>query len=550
MNYIAEYEKWLNAVDADTKEELKELNDSEIKDAFYKNLEFGTGGLRGVLGAGTNRMNKYVIARATQGLANYIIKNTTDLSDESVAIAYDSRNFSSFFAEVASGVLNSNGIKTYIFDSLRPTPELSFAVRYLSATAGIVITASHNPKEYNGYKVYWSDGGQVPPHVASEILAEINDIDMFDVDMKPANSLQTIIGDEVDEAYLTEVYKQSVNKDVNKDGFRLVYTPLHGSGNKLVRGILEKSGFKDVIIVKEQELPDGNFPTVNSPNPENKECFEMAIELAKANNVDLIIGTDPDSDRMGIVVRNKSGEYVTMTGNQVGVMLTDYILSSSALPEDGAVISTIVSTPMAKKIAENYGIRYISTLTGFKFIGEKIYEFERDGSGTFMFGFEESYGYLKGTYCRDKDAVVASMLTAEMAAYYAEKGLTLYEVMNGLYEKFGGYYEDLQSITLTGIEGMDKMKSIMGYFRNDMPNTFIGEQVTKITDYLGDTDLPKSDVISVELQSGITFVVRPSGTEPKIKIYYLSTAETYDAAKSKAERLKAEVTSLIEKTVK
>jgi len=545
VNWSEEYKRWQENADAETQNELKGLPEDEIKDRFYRHLEFGTGGLRGVIGAGTNRINRYIVARATKGLADYIIENKGDASKESVVIAYDSRNFSKDFAKTAADILSFNGIKAYLFDGLRPTPELSFAIRYKNATAGIVITASHNPAKYNGYKVYWSDGGQIPPEIARKILDKINNIDVFDVAEGSNEQLIEYVGEEIDDAYIENVYMQSVNPDVKKDNFKLVYTPLHGSGNKPVRRILKRSGFENVIVVESQEKPDGNFPTVKSPNPENKECFDIAIDLAKRNNVDLIIGTDPDSDRMGIVVKNRAGEYVTMTGNQVGIMLLDYILSSRELPENPAVVTTIVSTRMADLICEKYGTKLFRTLTGFKFIGEKIYEFERDNSFTFMFGFEESYGYLKGTYCRDKDAVVASMLTAEMAAYYAEQGLNLYEVMNNLYEQYGGYYEELESITFEGIEGANKIKEIMRLFRENTPDR-IGEcKIEKLTDYLKDTDLPKSDVLYFELDNDVHFVIRPSGTEPKVKIYYLSKGVTFEDAKIKATAIKEAVNAVM-----
>lgn len=545
IDCITEYNKWLQKADDKTKAELKNLSKDDIEDRFYRHLEFGTGGLRGVLGAGTNRMNAYIIARATKGLADYIKENSDDISEESVVIAYDSRNYSKEFAKKAANILSGCGIKTYLFDELRPTPELSFAIRYKKATAGIVITASHNPAKYNGYKVYWSDGGQIPPNVAQSIFERIDKIDVFDVDIEPDDSLIEIIGEEVDDAYIENVYKQSVNPDVNKDNFKLVYTPLHGSGNKLVRRILDKSGFKNVLIVKEQELPDGNFSTVASPNPENKECFDIAISLAKANDVDLIIGTDPDSDRMGIVVRNKKGEYVTMTGNQVGILLLDYILSSGTLPERPAVVTTIVSTRMADIICTHYGVKLFRTLTGFKFIGEKIYEFEKANDYTFMFGFEESYGYLKGTYARDKDAVVASMLTAEMAAYYAQKNLSLYEVMESLYAKFGGYYDELESITFEGIDGAQKIKEIMSHFRNDTPKKIGDYEIKELIDYLGDTELPKSDVLYFKLSNDVDFVVRPSGTEPKVKIYYMAKGKTYEEAKIESDCVKKAVNAIM-----
>lgn len=543
MNCEQEYKNWIENADDETVRELQKA-EGERRDRFYKELEFGTGGLRGVLGAGTNRMNKYVVARATLGLAEYINKNAAD--DKSVVIAYDSRNYSREFAETAANVLISKGIKTYVFDELRPTPELSFAVRYLGATAGIVITASHNPAKYNGYKIYWSDGGQIPPEIADAILGEINQKGYFEAELS-GNEEQIIwIGNEIDEKYLDNVYLQSVNKDVDKKGFKLVYTPLHGSGNKLVRKILKKAGYEDIIVVKEQELPNGDFPTVKSPNPEDKEGFEIAIKYAKKNNVDLIIATDPDSDRMGIAVRNGAGEYVTMTGNQVGVMLLNYILSQKQIPENGAVVTTIVSTKMAEAVCAYYGVELIKTLTGFKYIGEKIHEFEESGKNTFLFGFEESYGYLAGTYARDKDAVVASMLTAEMACFYSKRNMTLIDVMDKLYGKFGGYYEELESITLEGENGMENIKRTMNYFRTGGVSEIGGCRIESVTDYLGETGLPKSNVLSFFTDNGVNFIIRPSGTEPKLKIYYLAKGENYNDAKNKAQQIKSDVSKTIE----
>lgn len=543
MNYSEEYKRWCNLADADTVAELEGMSEAEIRECFYKHLEFGTSGIRGVIGAGTNRMNSYVIKRATKGLADYILRN----DNSGVVIAYDSRNFSPEFARCAADVLTGMGIKTYIFESLRPTPVLSFAVRYLKATAGIVITASHNPAKYNGYKVYWSDGGQIPPHIASEILKEINKTDIFENYAAPDDNLLNIIGKDVDDAFVDAVCAQSINGDVISkvaDKFKVVYTPLHGSGNIPVRRVLDKIGMKNVLVVKEQELPNGNFPTVKSPNPEEKEGFNIAIELAKKNDVDLIIGTDPDSDRMGIVVRNKSGEYVTMTGNQVGIMLLDYILKCKSekgiLPENGAVVTTIVSTKMAEAVCAHYGVTLFKTLTGFKYIGEKIYEFEQNLNHEFLFGFEESYGYLAGTYCRDKDAVVASMLTCEMAAYYYDKGLTLFEVMEALYKKFGGYCEELVSVTLEGEQGVKEINRIMTSYRENPCEEIGGIKVEKLTDYLESekTLLPKSDVLRFTMQNGVDFIMRPSGTEPKIKYYILSKGDDFKDAQNKIKQLR------------
>lgn len=565
MNYINEYDNWCKSTnDEIIKKELSEIegNDSEIKERFYKHLEFGTGGLRGIIGAGCNRMNKYVIRRATKGLADYISEQGDAAKEKGVVIAYDSRNFSREFALEAALVLCHNKIKVYLFDSLRPTPELSFAVRYMSAIAGIVITASHNPAEYNGYKVYWEDGAQISPAIADKVIEYINNSDYFTVESADENSpYLNIIGAEVDKAYIDAVTKQTVYPDVNKN-LKIVYTPLHGSGNLLVRAALKKIGFENVIVVKEQEMPDGNFPTVASPNPENKECFDIAIKIAKEQGADLIVGTDPDSDRVGIVVKNTLGEYVTMTGNQVGAMLVHYILTAKkergALPENGAIVSTIVSTKMGKTIADKFGIKFFKTLTGFKFIGEKIYEFERDNSYEFLLGYEESYGYLSGTYARDKDAVVATMLICEMAAYYAEKGMTLYDVMEELYKIYGGFSEELVSITLTGSDGMEKINKIMESFRNNTPSKIGCFDLLAVRDYKksirntigGESeklDLPKSDVLYFEMSDGIDFIIRPSGTEPKIKIYFLSSAEDKVNADKKIKLLKSDVIKEIEK---
>lgn len=542
MNYRQEYLRWMENADEATRNELFSLTDEQEKeDRFYRKLEFGTGGLRGVIGAGTNRINSYVVAGATQGLAAYIKKH--GIAAQGVVIAYDSRNFSRKFAETASRVLNANGIKTYLFDELRPTPELSFAVRYLSAAAGIVITASHNPAKYNGYKVYWSDGGQIPPEIAAKILEEINKVDEFGVQCAADSDLQMVIGSEVDEAYLERVYEQAVNPVSHS--VKIVYTPLHGSGNKLVRKILRKAGFDEVSVVKEQEKPDGNFPTVTSPNPENRESFTLALKLAEAEHADLIIGTDPDSDRVGVMVRNRDNEYIALTGNQVGVLLANYILSSIKLTGNEAIVSTIVSTRMIRPLTEYYKVRYFDTLTGFKYIGEKIHEFEKNQKEQFLFGFEESYGFLKGTYCRDKDAVAASMLIAEMTAYYAERGLTLPEMMERLYCQFGGFYEEQQSIIFEGMDGSGRIQEIMVSLRQNEFQDIGGIQVVHITDYMQPTNLPKADVLCFELKNQVNILIRPSGTEPKLKIYYLSRGETYLDARKKVGIVKGKFQSFI-----
>ncbi len=563
MDYLKEYGHWLENLNTEEKKELEKIknNDAEIKDRFYKALEFGTAGLRGVIGMGLNRMNVYVVGQATQGLANQLIKTNPGRNDLKVTIAYDSRHKSDEFAKTAACVLAANGIKALIFSELKPVPELSFSVRYKKADAGIAVTASHNPAKYNGYKVYGNDGAQLGPELASIVLDEIEKTDIFngvkkcDFDDAVKSGMIEIMGDEVEEVYLDRVQEQCINPELIKEkgeSLKFVYTPFHGTGNKPVRKILDRVGFKNVLVVKEQELPDGDFPTVKSPNPENKEGFKIAIELAKKNSADLIIGTDPDADRVGILVKDKTGEYINLTGNQTGVLLCEYILSMrkelGTLPRDGFVVKTIVTTNIIKKICDSYGIEMKEVLTGFKFIGEKIKEAEESGKGTYVFGFEESYGYLAGTYARDKDAVVASMLIAEMALYYQEKGLSLYDQLLNIYKKYGYYKEEVVSVTMEGIEGLDKIKSIMDNIRKNPPTIFGGKNVLAVRDYktsvrtdvkTGETEkitLPESNVIYLELEDGNNFIIRPSGTEPKIKLYCLLCGK--DAAETEALALK------------
>lgn len=522
MNYIKEYEKWLENADAETVAELKKMNDSEKQDAFYRCLEFGTGGLRGVMGVGTNRMNVYTVRQATQGVANEVLENGGE--DKGVVIAFDSRNNSKRFAYECAKVLCANGVKTYLFDDLRPTPELSFAVRYLGCARGIVITASHNPKEYNGYKVYGEDGGQIPPKIADKIIKYIEDTDLFDSVKVCENPKINVIGKEVDDAYIDAVKAESVNNVSIPDDFKVVYTPIHGSGNKLVRRILDEIGVKNVFVVPEQELPDGNFPTVESPNPENIEAFDIAIEYAKKQNADLVFGTDPDSDRIGVAVKTDDGNYKALNGNQTGCLLLEYILrkekENGTLAKNGAVVKTIVTTELVRSIADDYGVKTLDVLTGFKFIGEKIKEFEQTGDQEFLFGLEESYGYLKGTYARDKDAVVAAMLVCEMAADYKATGKTLYDGLTEIYEKYRYMQSGLKTLTLKGSDGAEKIKSIMKHIRQYTPQTIAGCEVNEVKDYLkGIEKMPKSDVLKFFLDKG-WFAVRPSGTEPKIKFYY------------------------------
>ena len=572
MNYMEEYQRWLDNADAETVAELKAISgdEKEIEERFYRSLEFGTAGLRGVIGAGPNRMNSYVVGQATQGLANQLIKTNPADAELSVAIAYDSRIKSDEFAKTAAAILAANGIKVYLFEELKPVPELSFTIGYKKATAGIVITASHNPAKYNGYKVYGSDGAQLNPELASIVLEEMEKTDMFkdvktcDFDKAVADGKIVMIGDDVEDAYLDCVQAQCINPELDREKggtLKFVYTPFHGSGNKPVRKILKRIGFDDVVIVKEQEMPDGRFPTVASPNPENKEGFELAIGYAKECGADLIIGTDPDADRVGIIVKNKDGEYNTFTGNQVGALLSEYILSSlkerGELPKDGYIVKTIVTTNLIKAICDAYGVEMKEVLTGFKFIGEKIKESEQTGIGTYLFGFEESYGYLKGTYARDKDAVVATMLIAEMTLYYKEKGSSLAEQLDNIYDKYGYYLEYVESVVMEGMDGSAKIAGIMENLRNNPPKEVAGKKVLAVRDYKtsirtevesGKTekiDLPVSDVIYLELADGNNFVVRPSGTEPKIKLYCLLRGEDKADAEKLMEAVKKDIKEIV-----
>ena len=540
MNYKEEYKKWLSAVNPEERAELEALNESEIEDSFYRDLEFGTGGLRGVMGPGTNRMNVYIVRRATQGLANEILSAGDDKAKMGVVIAYDSRNNSKRFASECASVLCANGIKTYLFDSLRPTPELSFAVRYLGCFRGIVITASHNPKEYNGYKVYGEDGGQIPPHTAEKILGFINSTDVFK-DVKTSDNPDYIsIGDKIDNEYIKAVKAESAGVKI-PDDFKVVYTPIHGSGNLLVRSILKEIGVNNLFVVPEQEQPDGNFPTVKSPNPENSEAFDIAVKYAKEQNADLIFGTDPDSDRIGVVVKTSGGDYKVLNGNQTGSILCEYILrkakENGKLPQNAAIIKTIVTTEMARAIADSFGVYTEDVLTGFKFIGEKIKEYEQSGSHTYMFGFEESYGCLKGTYARDKDAVVGAMAITEAAADYKAKGMSLYEGLEALYKKYGYFAEKLETITLKGIDGQKQIKEIMKRFRTEK----LPVEVIKTLDYsIGIDGLPKSDVLKYFTENG-WFAVRPSGTEPKIKLYFGVRADSAEKAEEELNQLSTAV---------
>ena len=567
MDYKEVYEQWIANpyFDEATKEELKSIaeDENEIKERFYMDLEFGTAGLRGIIGAGTNRMNIYVVRRATQGLANYIAK--VDKKSQGVAIAYDSRHMSPEFAQEAALCLAANGIKAYIFETLRPTPELSFAVRHLGCVAGINVTASHNPPEYNGYKVYWEDGAQITPPHDSGIMGEVkaisdwNTVKTMDKAEAEKAGLFEVIGKEVDDAYMAELKKQVIHMDaIQAEGknLKIVYTPLHGTGNIPARRILKELGFENVYVVKEQELPDGDFPTVSYPNPEAAEAFELGLKLAKEVDADLVLATDPDADRLGVRVKDKNGEYHDLTGNMSGCLLANYEISqrkavNGSLPEDGALIKTIVTTNLADAIAKGYGVKLIEVLTGFKFIGQQILGFEKSGKGSYLFGFEESYGCLIGTYARDKDAIVATMALCEAAAYYKTQGKTLWDAMIEMYEQFGYYKDDIKAVTMKGIEGLQKIQDIMNSLRQNPPAEFAGHKVVAVRDYKADTiknletgevtptGLPNSNVLYYELTNDAWVCVRPSGTEPKVKFYGVKGTSLADADEKSAVMGKA-----------
>ena len=549
-DYKSVYESWLNspAVDEDSKAELRALDEKEKEDRFYRELEFGTAGMRGVLGAGTNRINVYNVRRASQGVAKYVKDEKGEKSG--VLIGYDTRNCSKLFAEETARVLTANGIKVYLFDKVHSVPEVSFGIRSLKCAAGVMITASHNPKEYNGYKVYGADGGQMPPEAAEVVIDAIDATDIFSgvklISLEEAkkSGLLEMVGAKLDEEFLETIQKQQLNPEAIHevaDSFKLIYTPFHGTGSRPIKEILKRIGFKNVLVVKEQDTEDGNFPTVKSPNPEDKEGFAIAIDMAKKEDVDLIIGTDPDCDRVGVVVRDAGGVYRVLTGNQTGALLTEYILESRKkkgnLPKNGVVIKTIVTTELAAAVAEAYGVEIMNVLTGFKYIGEKMTEFEKTGAHTYLFGFEESYGCLVGTHARDKDGVVATMMIAEMAAYYKTKGQSLFEAMQAMYKKYGYYAEKTVSFTMPGKDGMEKMKELLENLRKSPLTEVNGMNVAAKTDYLSQTTdkngvsfdgLPKSDVLRFDLSDGKTyFIVRPSGTEPKIK-FYLGTVGASD----------------------
>lgn len=574
-DYMKIYEQWLADLyfDEDTKNELRAIADdeNEIKERFYMDLEFGTAGLRGIIGAGINRMNIYTVRRATQGLANYIKKQGGE--EKGVAIAFDSRRMSPEFAMEAAMTLAANGIKAYKFESLRPTPELSFAVRELGCIAGINITASHNPPEYNGYKVYWEDGAQfTPPHdkgVLEEVLAieDLSTVKTTSEEEALRSGKFQVIGKEIDDKYIENVKAQVVNQDaidrMQKD-ITIIYTPLHGTGNIPARRVMKELGFENVYVVPEQELPDGNFPTVSYPNPEAEEAFALGLKLAKEKNADLVLATDPDADRLGVYVKDaKTGEYHPLTGNMSGSLLCDYVLgqkqAKGQIPADGQVIKSIVTTNLVNAVAEHYGCELVEVLTGFKYIGQQILKEEQTGKGTYMFGMEESYGCLIGTYARDKDAISATAALCEAAAYYKEKGMTLWDAMVAMYEKYGYYKDTVKSIGLKGIEGLAKIQEIMENFRQEPPKTLGDYTVTAARDYkagtimdmasgaVRPTGLPSANVLYYEMNDGAWLCVRPSGTEPKIKFYYGVKGTSMEDADARSEKMGAELTELVNK---
>ncbi|AIY74810.1 phospho-sugar mutase [Bacillus anthracis] len=549
MNWKQEFSRWLSyaELDAELKEQLENMKQDEkkIEDSFYKNLEFGTGGMRGELGAGTNRLNVYTVRKATQGLAKFIEKLGEEAKKRGVVVAYDSRHKSPEFAMEVAATLGAHGITTYVFESLRPTPVLSFAVRHLHTVSGIVLTASHNPPEYNGYKVYGEDGGQLPPKEADELISYVNavedelTVEVADVEQLKADGLLHIIGQEVDDAYAAELNNVIINKEmvqkVGKD-LKIVFTPLHGTSNISVRRGLEEVGFTDVTVVKEQELPDPNFSTVKSPNPEEHAAFEYAIRDGEKIGADVLIATDPDADRLGVAVRNHDGEFQVLTGNQTGALMLDYLLSqkkeNGTLPENGVVLKTIVTSEIGRTIAKTYGLDTVDTLTGFKFIGEKIKQYEESGQYEFQFGYEESYGYLIRPFCRDKDAVQSVLFACEVAAYYKSQGKTLYDGLLEVFEKYGFFREDLVSLTLKGKDGAEQIQEMMATFRENPPKEVAGLTVVAVEDYKAsiitslqdghkeEIHLPKSNVLKYQLEDGSWFCLRPSGTEPKIKFYF------------------------------
>ncbi|WP_377891488.1 phospho-sugar mutase [Alkalihalobacillus sp. R86527] len=578
MNWKNEYKRWTSATELD--EELKrdltmlEGDEKSLEDAFYKNLEFGTGGMRGEIGPGVNRMNIYTVRKASEGLAQYILANGEDAKKHGVAIAYDSRHKSPEFAMESAKALASHGIQTYVFEELRPTPELSFAVRKLNAYAGIVITASHNPPEYNGYKVYGEDGGQLPPKVAAEVISYVNGVENeLEVNVSSEEELKSqglikMIGSDIDAQYIEQLKTLRVNKPLLEemgDQLKIVFTPLHGTANHPVREGLKAYGFKHVTVVEEQELPDPNFSTVSSPNPEEHAAFELAIQYGEKEDADVLLATDPDADRVGVAVKNQEGQYVVLTGNQTGALLLDYIITQmkekGELPENGAVLKTIVTSEIGRRIAEDNGLTSYDTLTGFKFIGERIKEFETTGQHTFLFGYEESYGYLIGDFVRDKDAVQACLVAAEVAAYYKSKGMTLYEGLLEVFEQYGYYQEGLESLTLKGKEGAEKIEALLTQFREEPPVEAAELKVTIVEDYQTSTrtymkdnhnetiELPQSNVLKYKLEDGSWFCLRPSGTEPKVKFYFGVNSSSLEDSQKKLDLLRESVMSKVKERV-
>lgn len=576
MDYMEVYRMWLKSpmLDEETRRELMDIseNKAELEDRFYKDLEFGTGGLRGIIGAGSNRMNRYTVGKATQGIANYIKKQGSNAAAKGVAIAFDSRFKSQEFAMQAALVLNANGIKAYIYEELQPTPLLSFSIRRLGAIAGFVITASHNPPEYNGYKVYWEDGGQVVGRRADEIIEEAYAVTSFEqiktmsMDEARETGLLITIGNSVIDEYVRQAKKLCINPALLKESgksIKIIYTPLHGAGNKLVRRVLSELGLEKVLVVPEQELPDHKFPTVKFPNPEDPDAFVLAINLAKKEDADIIIATDPDCDRVGVAIKNKDGEYILLSGNQTGALLVNFVIGGlkekNVLPPEGKLITTIVTSELGKKIAENYGIETILTYTGFKYIAYEILKMDRNGKGSFIFGYEESYGYMPGDFVRDKDAVTASMLICEMAAWYKSKGMTLYDGLLELWDRFGYHADALKTITMRGLEGTAKIGRIMEGLRKSTLSELVGIKVESIEDYnaqtlqnLHENTIKKlhmdeiSDVLRFTMTNGWWFAIRPSGTEPKAKVYCSVIGNSVEDSNSKMELFVTFVMELIQ----
>ena len=577
MNWKLNYDKWSNfeTLDLELKQELDSITDeSQLEDRFYKNLEFGTGGMRGEIGVGTNRLNIYTIRKATLGLAEYIKENGMSAMAKGVVIAYDSRHKSPEFAMETAKVLIANGIKTYLFESLRATPELSFALRHLGAFSGIVLTASHNPPEYNGYKVYGEDGGQLPPAAADKLVSYVNAVEneltvaTADMNETGNNELLVMVGKDVDDVYLENLTKICLQPELIKESgsdLSIVFSPLHGTSRVMVNRGLAELGFSNVTIVKEQEMPDPNFSTVKSPNPEEHDAFEYAIKYGEEVNADVLIATDPDADRLGVAVKNHEGEYVVLTGNQTGALMLDYLLSqkstAGSLPENGLVLKTVVTSEIGRVIGEAYGIDTLDTLTGFKFIGEKIEEFNNSGEYTFQFGYEESYGYLISDFVRDKDAIQAVIFACEVALHHKKQGRTMYDALMQIFEKYGYFYEDLHSLTLKGISGVAQIEEIMNHFRNAGLTEFTGKTISTLEDYQASVrtvvttgenvfiDLPKSNVLKYHLADGSWFCLRPSGTEPKIKFYFGTKGNSTEESLGNIAAMKTELLAIVNQVI-